>query len=46
MQFLLFDVGATLVFLAAYLSAARLRRRRALGALSPRRQPARLASTR
>ncbi|HEV2286400.1 MAG TPA: hypothetical protein VGR80_10175 [Steroidobacteraceae bacterium] len=46
MQFLLFDVGATLVFLAAYLAAANLRRRRASGALAPRRQPVRLASPR
>jgi hypothetical protein len=36
MQFLLFDVSATLVFLAVYLTAVNLRRR----------QPARVASSR
>jgi hypothetical protein len=46
MQFLLFDVSATLVFLAVYLTAARLLRRRVHLAVGPRRLPARVASPR
>ena len=45
MQFLLFDVSATAVFLAVYLAAVSLRRRVLLGS-GPRRQPARVASPR
>jgi hypothetical protein len=46
MQFLLFDVGATAVFLTVYLAAVNLRRRRVLLAAGPRRQPDRVASPR
>jgi hypothetical protein len=46
MQFLLFDVSATAVFLTVYLAAVNLRRRRVLLAPSPRRQPARAVSPR
>jgi hypothetical protein len=46
MQFLLFDVSATVVFLAVYLATVNLRRRRALPAAGPRRQPAPVASPR
>jgi hypothetical protein len=45
MQFLLFDVSATLVFLAVYLTAAKLRRRVHLAG-GPRRPRVRLASPR
>jgi hypothetical protein len=45
MQFLLFDVSATAVFLAIYLAAVNLRRR-VLLAPGPRRQPSRVASPR
>lgn len=46
MQFLLFDVSATLVFLAVYLTAANLRRRRAHPAVGPRLHSPRVASPR
>ncbi len=46
MQFLLFDVSATVVFLAVYLAAVNLRGRRVHLAAGPRRQPARVASPR
>ncbi len=46
MQFLLFDVSATVVFLAAYLAAVNLRRRRVLLAAGARRQPTRVAAAR
>jgi hypothetical protein len=47
MQFLLFDVSATAAFLAVYLAAVNLRRRRVLPAAGPRRQhPTRVASPR
>lgn len=44
MQFLLFDVGVTLVFLGGYLTVVRLQRRRALAlpraaSGTPRREP-------
>ena len=45
MQFLLFDLSATLVFLAVYLAAANLRRHVSL-AVHPRRRPARAAAPR
>jgi hypothetical protein len=46
MQFLLFDVSATAVFLAGYLAAVNLRRRRVLLAAGQRRQPERVVSPR
>jgi hypothetical protein len=45
MQFLLFDVSATLVFLGVYLATVSLRRR-VLLAVSPRRQATRVAASR
>ena len=46
MQFLLFDVSATVVFLAVYLTAVNLRRRRVLPAVAVRRQPIQVAASR
>jgi hypothetical protein len=46
MQFLLFDVSATLVFLAVYLAALNVSRRRVLLSVGARREASRVASTR